>query len=165
MPCKRCQTPTIRDAFVRKSLLEERVFVGVRRRAAAEEAQFAVAVFLQRVPGAGGDQHGVARADRLGVAVDLHPAGALQNEVDLLGGAVVVALRRLVGLERRLGEALHLGATELTNGRAVLRDQELGAGARAPRNSDAASASATRSCASRSSAVKNGSASVRELAS
>src|SRR3981081_3670558 len=96
MPCKRCQTPTSRDEGVRKSLLEERVFVGVWRRAVAEEAQLAVAVVLQRVPGAGGDQDGVARADHLAVAVDLHPAGALQDEVDLLRCAVVVALRGLV---------------------------------------------------------------------
>src|ERR1700730_5711390 len=165
MPCKRCQTRTSRDEGVRKALLEERVFVGVRRRAAAEEAELAVAVVLQRVPGAGGNQHGVARADHLRVAVDFHPAGALEHEIDLLGRAVIVALRCLVRLERRLGEALDLGAMQLANGRTVLGDEEFGPGDRDDLHSAAASASATRSCASPSSAVKNGSARVRELAS
>ena len=44
-------------------LLEERVLVGVRRRAAAEEAELTVAVVLQRVPGAGGHRQAEARAD------------------------------------------------------------------------------------------------------
>src|SRR5947209_2021216 len=93
---------------MRVTLLEEGVVVGVRRRAAAEDAQLAVAVVLERVPGARRDQGGVPRAHAPPLAVDLQLAGAFQDEVDLLGGAVVVACRRLARLERRLREALVL---------------------------------------------------------
>ena len=88
------------------------------------------------------------------------PSGpALEDEVDLLARAVVVALGRLLGLERRLGEALHGGVVELADRRAVLRDErldavdrrdELTAPPRAPRRRAPARPA--------SSAVKNGSA-------
>src|SRR4051812_42260496 len=145
--------------------LEEGVCVRVRWRAAAEKSELAVAVVLERVPGAGGDEHGVSGTDRLRVSVDLLPAGALEHEVDLLRDSVVVTLRRFVRLERRLGEALRRSVVELADRRAVLRDEELDAGDGSDLHGAAASASATRSCAPCSSAVKNGSASVRPLAS
>ena len=40
------------------------------------------------------------------VAVDLDAPAALEDQVDLLAPRVVVALRRLLGGERRLGERL-----------------------------------------------------------
>src|SRR5437762_7806010 len=107
------------------TLLEDGVVVGVRRRAAAEEAQLAVAVVLERVPRAGWDEGGVARAKAAPLTVDLEVAGALQDEVDLLGRAVVVARRGLARLERRLGEALELRVMQLANRRAVLRREGL----------------------------------------
>src|SRR3954468_4297818 len=120
--------------------LEEGVCVPVRWSAAAEKSELAVAVVLERVPGAGGDEHGVSGTDRLRVSVDLHPAGALEHEVDLLRHPVVMTLRRLVRLERRLGEALRRGVVELADRRAVLRDEELDAGDRSNLHSAAASA-------------------------
>src|SRR6266436_505675 len=80
------------------TLLEERVVVRVRRHAAAEEPQLTVAVVLERVPGARRDQRRIPRADAASLAVDLEVARALQDEVDLLGGAVVMALGRLARL-------------------------------------------------------------------
>src|SRR5690349_18700731 len=94
---------------MRKTLLEEGVVVGVRRRAAAEDAQLARAVVLERMPRARRDEHRVAAPDGARRAVDLHPAGALDDEVDLLRLRVVVPLGRLPRLERRLGEALQRG--------------------------------------------------------
>src|SRR6266496_413003 len=156
---------TIRDGGTAMpgTLLEIRVVIGVRGSAAAEDSQLAVAVVLERVPGAGGNEDRVSRADDLRCAVDLHAAGALQHEIDFLGDAVVVPLRRLRGLERGLGETLHLRVVQLPDRRAVLRREGRGSVDRGDLHSAAASASATRSCAPRSSAVKNGSASVREL--
>src|SRR5438128_8037537 len=139
--------------------------MGIRRRAAAEDAELARAGVLERVPGAGRDERGVAGTDVARLAVDLEAAGALEDEVDLLGRAVVMPLRRLIRLERRLREALHLGAVQLADRGAVLRHEGLDTLDRLELHSAAASAPATRSCASRSRAVKNGSASVRELSS
>src|SRR5919197_753724 len=87
-------------------LREVRVRVGVGRCAAAEDAELARAGVDEAVPRTRRDQHRVAGADRLRLAVDLELAGSLHNDVDLLAQAVVVPLRRLVRLERRLGEAL-----------------------------------------------------------
>src|SRR5882762_783815 len=89
---------------MRVTLLEERVVVRVGRHAAAEEPELAVAVVLERVPGARTDECRVPRTYTASLAIDLEVAGALQDEVDLLGRAVVVALRRLARLERRLRE-------------------------------------------------------------
>src|SRR5436190_15097899 len=84
---------------------EERVLVRVRRRANTEDRQLARAVVLERVPRPRRDEDRVARTDPSGLAVDLQRAGALGDEVDLLTSPVVVPLRRLIGLECRLGEA------------------------------------------------------------
>src|SRR5262249_62247395 len=109
----------------RRKLLDERGDVRVRRAPTPEAAHLARAVVLKRVPCSVRDQHGVAGPDSARVAVDLHPAGALEDEVDLLGRAVVVALGRLVGLERRLGEALLGSVVELADRRAGLRREGL----------------------------------------
>src|SRR6476469_9855122 len=93
---------------MRVTLLEERVVVRVRRHAAAEEPELTVAVVLERVPGARSDERRVPRTYAAPLAVDLQIARALQDEVDLLGRTVVVALRRLARLERRLCKALQL---------------------------------------------------------
>ena len=55
------------------------------------------------------------------LAVELHLARALLDVVELLGDAVVVALRLLARLERRLGEALVLRVEELADRGAVGR--------------------------------------------
>src|SRR5262245_30008891 len=106
---------TMCGAFIamRLKLLEVGVVVRVRRRAAAEDAQLARAVVRQLVPRTRRDEHRVARAHARALAADLQLTGSLDDEVDLLRQAVVVALRRLVGLERRLGEALRVGVVQL----------------------------------------------------
>src|SRR3954451_13523069 len=110
---------------MRVTLLEERVVVRVRRHAAAEELQLTVSVVLERVPRALRDECGVARPYVASLAVDLEFARALQDEVDLLGRAVVVPLRRLARLERRLRKTLELGVVQLADRRAVLRRERL----------------------------------------
>src|SRR6476661_2308706 len=110
---------------MRVTLLEERVVVRVRRHAAAEEPELTGAVVFERVPGARRDERRVPRTDAASLAVDLEVAGALHDEVDLLGGAVVVALGRLARLERRLRETLKLGVVQLADRRAVLRRERL----------------------------------------
>jgi chromate reductase len=84
--------------------LEPGVLVRVGRRAATEEAQRLAR--RDRVPRARRDQDRVARTDLARLAVDLHRAAALDDEVELLGAAVVVALRRGARRQRRLGQAL-----------------------------------------------------------
>src|SRR5439155_19739416 len=109
---------------------EERVRAPVRRSAAAQEAQPS----LRRadlVPRAGGNQDRVAGHDAGALTVDLHLSGALEDEVDLLALGVVVAVCRLSGPERRLGEALVRGRSryepeQLPDGRAVGSDERLG---------------------------------------
>src|SRR5665213_205771 len=151
---------------MRRTLLEVGVVMRVRRRAAAQNAELARSVVLELVPRARRDQYGVAGTHVRDLAVDLHLALPLEHEVDLLGDAVVVALGRLLDLERRLGKALHVRVMELANRRAILRHERLDGLDRGDLHQRLfASASATRSCAPLSSAVKNGSASVRELAS
>src|SRR5438270_1014714 len=107
------------------TLLEERVVVRVRRHADAEEPQLAVAVVLERVPRAAGDERRFAGPNVPPLAVDLELAGALQDDVDLLGRTVIVALRRLTRLERRLRKALKVRVVQLTDRRAVLRREGL----------------------------------------
>src|SRR5580765_1592607 len=108
-------------------LLEEGVLVAVRRRAAAEEAQ-PLLPGGDLVPRAGRDQDRVARGDGAAVAVQLHLTRAFDEVVDLLGFRVVVALRRLAGVERRLGEALvpdrRGGEAEQLADRAPVRGRE-----------------------------------------
>jgi hypothetical protein len=84
--------------------------VPVRRGAAAEEAQHAVGRGADLVPRARRDQDRVAAPDVRALAVDLDLAAALDEVVELLALAVVVALRRPARPERRLGEALVAGA-------------------------------------------------------
>src|SRR6266536_6437860 len=85
---------TIRDGGTAMpgTLLEIGVVVGIRGSAAAEDPQLTVAVVLERVPGAGGNEDRVSRANDLRRAVDLHAAGAIQHEIDFLGAAVLVPL-------------------------------------------------------------------------
>ena len=78
------------------------------------------------VPRAGRDQHCVALPHVADDAVDLEDAAALGDEVDLLGPRVVVALRRLPGLEARLGERLRTRVVKLADGRSVLGRERLG---------------------------------------
>ncbi len=52
------------------------------------------------------NQDRVAGRDPRALAVHLHLADPLEQEVHLLGLSVVVALRGLPGVERRLGQAL-----------------------------------------------------------
>src|SRR5690349_24281284 len=88
-------------------LLEVRVLVPVRGRAAAQEPQ-PLAASGDLMPGARRDQDRIAGRDLTAVAVDLHLAPAVCQVVDLLRFGVVVALRGLARLESRLGEALVL---------------------------------------------------------
>src|SRR5262249_14802960 len=129
------------------SLLKERVFVRVRRRAHAEDGQLARAVVLQRVPRPGWDQDRVAGTDPPRLAVDLESARALRDEVDLLGPSVIVALRLLLGLEECFREALLCRVMQLADRRAVLRSEGLRAVEALHVHSAEASTSATRSCA------------------
>src|SRR6188472_2321846 len=108
------------------ALLKERVLVRVRRRAHAEDGELARPVVLERVPRTRWNEDRVAGPDPPGVAVHLERAGALRDEIDLLGSPVVVALRRLVGLERGLGETLRRRVVQLADCRAVLRREGLG---------------------------------------
>src|SRR5438105_5301003 len=110
---------------------------------------------LERVPGARRDEDRVAGTNPLRFAVDLELAGALRDEVDLLGAPVVVALGRLSGLERGLGEALRRGVVQLADRRAVLRRERLGAVEALQVHRADARTSATRSCAAVSIPVKN----------
>src|SRR5581483_9898664 len=110
--------------------LEERVVVTVGRGAAAEDPEAPVARVAELVPDAGRDGDGVAGTDAGAVAVELEVALAFEDEVDLFGLGVVVALRRLAGLEGRLGEALVDGAAgreaaELADRAAVGGDERL----------------------------------------
>src|SRR5215475_7613225 len=104
-----------RSSHAAELLLEERVLVGVRRRAHAQDAELTRPVVLERVPGAGRDEDRVARADAAGLAVDLELARALRDEVDLLGSRVVMPLCRLPRLEQRLGEALRGRVVQLSD--------------------------------------------------
>ncbi len=85
---------------------EVRVLVPVRRRAAAEETERPVGRGADLVPGSRRNQDRVAGRDPRALAVHLHLADPLEQEVHLLGLSVVVALRGLPGVERRLGQAL-----------------------------------------------------------
>src|SRR5437588_846799 len=113
-----------------KALLEDRVLVGVRRRAHAEDGQLARAVVLERVPGPRWNEDRVAGPDPAGLAVDLELARPLRHDVDLLASLVVVAFRGLRRLERGLCEALRRRAVELPDRRAVLGRERLGPRAR-----------------------------------
>src|SRR5690348_11520726 len=121
---------TIRDGAtaMRRTLVEEGVVVGVRRRAAAEDAELGRAVVLELMPRARRDENRVAGADGAGVAVDLNAAGPFDDEVDLFRRAVVMPLRRLVRLERRLGEALRVRMEQLPDRRAVSRPERFSRG-------------------------------------
>ena len=91
--------------------------------AAAEKAQrFAGG---DGVPGTRRDEDGIAGADGARLAVDLHFALALEDEIKLLCEPVVMPLRGRAGGDLRLGEALlfdrGIGAVEdAADGRAVL---------------------------------------------
>ena len=87
-------------------LIEERVLVAVRRRAGAQEAETSVVAGADLVPRAGRDENRIAGSDVPPLALELHLARAVDNDVDLLALCVVVALRRLARLQRRLGERL-----------------------------------------------------------
>src|SRR3954469_14919498 len=144
---------------------EERVVVGIRRNAHAEDEELARTVVLERVPGARRDEDRIAGTDPSRLAVDLQRACPLRDEVDLLGQAVVMAFRGLTGLESRLREALHGRVVQLPDRRAVLRREGLDAVEALQIHRADARTSATRSCAPASIPVKNGSASERELTS
>src|SRR6266849_426577 len=115
----------IQSPLLLGTLLEERVVVRVRRRAAAEDPQLAGPVVLERVPRARRDQDCVARTKEARLAVELHLALTLEHEVDLFADAVIVALGRLPRLERRLGEALYVRLLQLADRRPVLRHERL----------------------------------------
>src|SRR3954454_21537983 len=89
-------------------LLLEHHGVGVRvaGRAAAQQAQRLGAGRPQLVAHAWGDHDGVAGADHLLLVAEAHAAGAVREEVDLLGGSVVVLDRLGARLDGRLGQAL-----------------------------------------------------------
>src|SRR5690349_8949632 len=144
-----------------RALVEERVVVAVRRDAAAEEADGGRGGEL--VPRARRDEDCVARADAAAVAVDLHVALALEHDVDLLRGAVLVPLRALTLPERRFRQALQRRVMELPNRRPVLRREraQLVARGNVHQPTAARSTSTTRSWSPGSICVKNGSAIVR----
>src|SRR5206468_11248534 len=146
-------------------LLEERVLVGVRRRAHAEDEELARTVVLERVPGSRRDEDRVAGTDPPRLAVHLQRAGSLRDEVDLLGAAVVVAFRRLIGLERRLREALQGRVVQLPDRRAILRREGLDMIEALQIHRAEARTSATRSCAPAPIPVKTGTANEPELPS
>jgi hypothetical protein len=64
------------------------------------------------VPRAGRDEDRIAGTDLARLALDLHLAAALEEDVDLLGARVVVALGGLPGCKAGLGETLVRGASE-----------------------------------------------------
>jgi hypothetical protein len=70
------------------------VFVRVRRYAQAEEAH-PLAAADDVVPRPGRDHDGITRDDGALVVTDAEPAGAFDDEVDLLASAVVVPRSRL----------------------------------------------------------------------
>src|SRR6185436_19007484 len=88
-PCARRPSPT---AEARAALREVRVLVPVRRGAAAEEAQRVGSGRADLVPRTGRDRDGISGLDLGRLAVDLHHPGPVEDEVDLLAVAVVVAL-------------------------------------------------------------------------
>ena len=78
------------------------------------------------------DEHRVAPADLARIALDFHLAAAVEEEVDLLGLRVVVALRGPARVKARLREALVGGPAECgveqdSDRRAVERRERLGA--------------------------------------
>src|SRR4030095_7904297 len=77
------------------------------------------------MPGARGNQDGVARTNRARLAVDLHAPATFEDEVELLGELVVMTLRRATRGDARLGEALILhwritAIEDASDGRAIL---------------------------------------------
>ena len=89
-----------------RRLFEVGIFVGIGRGAAAEKAQVGVGDDL--VPCAGGDENCVSGPHILGGLVDFHFPGSLENEIELFGQAVVVALGGALGGQGRLGKTLFL---------------------------------------------------------
>src|SRR3954465_898007 len=144
---------------------EERVVVGIRRNAHAEDEELARTVVLERVPGARRDEDGAAGPDPSRLPVGLQRACPLRDEVDLLGQAVVMAFRGLTGLESRLREALHGRVVQLPDRRAVLRREGLDVVEALQVHRAGARTSATRCWGPGSIPVKKGSASERELTS
>lgn len=87
-------------------LLEIRVLVRIRRRAAAEKTQW----FCSNdcVPRARRNQDGIARADRPALAVELNLARAFENEIKFLCHLMIMPLRSAAGRDARFGQALIL---------------------------------------------------------
>ena len=85
---------------------EERIFVGIWRSAAAEQAECLGGVDL--VPGAGGNEDGITWGDSAGSAIDLHGSMAFEDEVELLTELVIVTLGRLSNGDGGFGEGLVL---------------------------------------------------------
>src|SRR4029078_2569299 len=84
------------------------------------------------MPRAGRDEHRVAWADLARIALDFHLAPAVEEDVDLLGLRVVVALRGPARVQAGLREALVGGPAEGgveqdSDRRAVERRECLGA--------------------------------------
>jgi hypothetical protein len=86
--------------------VKESVFVRVRWRAATKEPEVRTrGDLVSRSPR---NENGVSRCYRARIAVDLHHAGSLEDEVELLGLLVVMAFGGLAGSDARLREALVL---------------------------------------------------------
>lgn len=78
----------------------------VRRCTAAEETEGLVGGDL--MPGTRWDEDGIARGNGLFLAVDLHRAGAFEDEVEFLAELVVVTLGGLADRHGGFGQALVL---------------------------------------------------------
>ena len=107
-------------------LLEIRIFVRIRRCAAAEKAQRLCS--HDRVPCARRDEDGIARPNHTTFAVELYLARAFENKIKLLRDLVIVPLCPAACLDARFRKALVLygrirAIEDRTDSRAVLRDK------------------------------------------
>lgn len=76
--------------------------------AAAEEADGSFFGGCDLVPGAWGNQDGIAGIDGLSDAIDFHFGGSFEDEVEFFADAMVVAFGGAVGGEGGLGKGLVL---------------------------------------------------------
>ena len=85
---------------------EERIFVGIGRSAAAEQAESLGGSDL--MPGAGGNEDCITWGDSAGFAIDFHGAVAFEDKVELFTELVIVTLGRLSNGDGGFGEGLVL---------------------------------------------------------
>src|SRR6478752_7615056 len=107
-------------------LLEVRILVRIRRRAAAEKAQRLCS--HDRVPRARGNEDRVARPDCAMFAVELYLARAFEDEIKLLRDLVIVPFCPAVCGDARFRKALVFygcirAIEDRTDSRSVLRDK------------------------------------------